>query len=138
MKTSDVLYWTVTGMMAALMLLSAAPDLFRVPEAVAIMKHLGYPPYLLLFLGVAKTLAVMTILLPGVAGLKEWAFAGLVFDVTGALYSHLSVGDPPSGWLPAAVAFLLVSGSYFVHRRRLSAKNVLPRQSHRFEAQPAQ
>jgi hypothetical protein len=82
--------------MAALMLLSAAPDVLRIPGAVAVFRHLGYPPYLLLFLGTAKILGVAAVLSPGPARLKEWAFAGLTFDLTGALYSHLSVGDPAS------------------------------------------
>jgi hypothetical protein len=63
---------------------------------------------LLLFLGTAKTFGVLAVLAPGVSRIKEWAFAGLTFDVSGALYSHLSVGDSPSGWAPAVVALLLV------------------------------
>jgi hypothetical protein len=45
-------------------------------------------------------------------------FAGLTFDVTGALYSHLSVGDPPSAWTPAVVALALLAGSYVAYRAR--------------------
>jgi hypothetical protein len=87
--------------MAALMLASAVPDVLQVPEAVAVFTHLGYPPYLLLFLATAKTLGVAAVLTPGAPRLKEWAFAGLTFDLLGALYSHLSVNDPPRAWLPA-------------------------------------
>jgi hypothetical protein len=47
-----------------------------------------------LFLGTAKILGVIAVLVPGAGRLKEWAYAGLIFDITGALYSHLSVGDP--------------------------------------------
>jgi hypothetical protein len=112
------LYWTVTGLMAALMLLAAVPDLLRIPGAVTIFGHLGYPRYLLPFLGAAKTLGVLVVLVPGVPRLKEWAFAGLMIDVIGALYSHLSVGDGPGEWMPAAIALLLVSLAYFAHRTR--------------------
>src|SRR4051794_34705904 len=104
--------------MAAFMVLSAIPDLLRVPQAVAIIGHLGYPAYLLPFLGAAKTLGVIAVLVPGFQRVKEWAFAGLVFDVTGALYSHLSVGDPVSAWMPAAIALVLIGGSYLAYRRR--------------------
>ena len=102
MKARSWIGWIVTGLMAALMVLSAVPDVLRIPAALSVFKHLGYPPYLLVFLGTAKMLGVATVLVPGVARLKEWAFAGLTFDLTGALYSHLSVGDPPSAWMPAA------------------------------------
>ena len=85
MKARTWIGWGVTGLMAALMLLSAAPDVLRVPGAVAVFRHLGYPPYLFLFLGTAKILGVAAVLSPGPASLKEWAFAGLTFDLTGAL-----------------------------------------------------
>ena len=108
--------WIVTGLMAALMLLSAVPDVLRIPAALQVFGHLGYPPYLLLFLGTAKMLGVAAVLVPGVRTIKEWAFAGLTFDLTGALFSHLSVGDPPSAWAPAMVGLMLVAGSYFAYR----------------------
>ena len=112
MRAQKLVGWTVTGLMAGFILLSAIPDVLRIPAALDIMKHLGYPPYLLLFLGTAKMLGVLAVLVPGIPRIKEWAFAGLTFDVSGALYSSLSVGDPPSGWAPAVVALLLVGGSY--------------------------
>ncbi len=112
--------YLVTGLMAALLLLSAVPDVLRVRGALAVFEHLGYPPYLLMFLGIAKILGVAAIVLPGLARIKEWAFAGLTFDVTGALYSHLSVGDPPAAWAPAVVALMLVAASYVAHRLRAS------------------
>lgn len=110
--------WIVTGLMAALMLLSAVPDVLRIPGALQVFSHLGYPPYLLPFLGTAKILGVAAVLVPGLSRLKEWAFAGLTIDVTGALYSHLSIGDPPAVWLPAVIALTLVGSSYVAYRRR--------------------
>ena len=112
--------WTVTGLMAALMIVSAIPDVLQIPDAVAVFRHLGYPAYLLPFLGTAKMLAVGAVLFPGASRIKEWAFAGLTFDLAGALYSHLSVGDPPSAWLPAAIGLALMAGSYVSYRRRLN------------------
>ncbi len=118
MKTATWIGWIVTALMAALLLLSAVPDVLRAPDALVVFRHLGYPPYLLVFLGTAKTLGVAAVLLPGLPRLKEWAFAGLTFDVTGALYSHLSVGDPPSAWAPAVIALTLIGGSYVAYRLR--------------------
>jgi hypothetical protein len=120
MKTRTWIGWAVTGLMAALMLLSAVPDLLRVPEALSVFKRLGYPPYLLLLLGTAKILGVAAVLAPGIPRLKEWAFAGLTFDLCGALYSHLSVGDPPSAWMPAVIGLVLMAGSYIAYRVRPS------------------
>jgi hypothetical protein len=118
MRTRIWIGWIVTGLMAALMLLSAVPDVLRIPSALIVFKHLGYPPYLLVFLGTAKILGVVAVLVPGLPRITEWAFAGLTFDVTGALYSHLSVGDPPSVWAPAVLALTLVAGSYVAYRMR--------------------
>jgi DoxX-like protein len=111
--------WIVTSAMAALMVLSAVPDVLRIPGALMIFAHLGYPSYLLTFLGTAKILGVAAVLVPGMPRIKEWAFAGLTFDVSGALYSHLSVGDPATAWAPAVVALVLVTSAYAAHRTRL-------------------
>ena len=127
MKIQQWVGWIVTGLMAALMLMSAVPDLLRLSGAVDVFRHLGYPPYLLPFLGAAKMLGVAAILVPGMPKLKEWAFAGLLFDVTGALYSHVSVGDSKSGWLPAVVGVALIAGSYVNYRMRLR-REVVPLQ----------
>jgi hypothetical protein len=112
------IYWGVTGVTGAFMLASSIPDLLQIPQAIAVFRHLGYPQYLLIFLGIAKTLGVAAVLLPWDSRLKEWAFAGLIIDVTGALYSHLSVGDPLNVWLPAAIGLVLVSSSYLAYRTR--------------------
>src|SRR5688572_9383416 len=66
MKARARIGWAVTGLMAALMLLSAVPDVLRIPDALAMFRHLGYPPYLLVFLGTAKILGVAAVLTPGV------------------------------------------------------------------------
>jgi uncharacterized membrane protein YphA (DoxX/SURF4 family) len=118
MKAERAIGWVVTGLMAMLMLVSAVPDVFSIPGAVSVFRHLGYPAYLLIFLGTAKMLGVSAVLSPGLPRVKEWAFAGLTFDLTGALYSHLSVGDPPSVWSPALVGLILMAGAYIAFRRR--------------------
>jgi len=120
MRARTWIGWIVTGMMAAFMLLSAVPDVLRIPDALLVFTHLGYPPYLLVLLGTAKILGVVAVLVPGLPRIKEWAFAGLTFDVTGALYSHLSIADPPSAWTPAVIALALVGGSYIAYRMRRS------------------
>ena len=120
MKTTKIMYWIFTGLTAAFMLLGAIPDVLRIPAAVEVFTHLGYPTYLLPFIGVAKILGVVAVLVPGFQRLKEWAYAGLVFDLVGALYSHVAVGDPPGSWVFPVVGLLLVFGSYLFHRKRMN------------------
>ena len=118
MKKQNILYWILTGIMGAFMLMGSIADVLQVPSALAWFSHLGYPSYLLPFIGVAKTLGVIAVLAPGVRRLKEWAYAGLVFDLTGALYSHLSVGDSVAGWIFPVIGLLLVGGSYAFYRKK--------------------
>ena len=122
MKRIRIIYWIFTGLLAALMLISSIPDIMVVPQAVDIVtKHLGYPTYFIPFIGVAKFLGVVAILTPGFPRLKEWAYAGFVYDLTGAIYSSISVGDPPSGWIPIFIGYIIVFGSYIYHHKKLKS-----------------
>ncbi len=121
----NVVYWVVTGLMTTFMLMASIPDVVRQPEALKVFGHLGYPPYLLPFLGTAKILGMSGVLVPAAGRLKEWAYAGLIFDLTGALYSHLSVGDPVSVWGFAVVGLILVGGSYVCSRLRRDDRSVV-------------
>lgn len=89
MKKINILFWTFTGLFGALMIFSAIPDITLSPEAKAFMTTLGYPDYFTRFIGVAKVLGVIALLLPISPRLKEWAYAGLAFDLIGAVYSML-------------------------------------------------
>ena len=124
-STINSVYWILTGVMAAFMLTGSIPDLLRTPQAVEIFGHLGYPTYLLPFLGTAKILGLTAVLIPGFGRLKEWAYAGLIFDVTGAFYSHLSVGDPVSAWVFPVIALVLIVGSYVFARLRMRERTVV-------------
>lgn len=101
--------------MAGLITVSAVPDIIKAAPAIEVFKHLGYPEYLLPFIGVAKLLGVAAVLFPGLPRLKEWAYAGLSFDVIGASYSHISVGDPVTFWILPLAALTLILGSYFLY-----------------------
>ena len=130
MKKTNILYWTFTGLFAALMLFSAIPNIKTNPESVQIITQLGYPVYLIPFLGVAKLLGSMTILMPGFPRLKEWAYAGLFFDLLGATYSGIMVG----GFEPAMAFMLVFFGlgalSYvYYHKRQSQLQNTRTFQS---------
>jgi apolipoprotein N-acyltransferase len=118
MKKTNILYWIFTSLFAALMLFSAIPDVLNVPDAVAYMTALGYPPYFTPFIGVAKILGVLAILIPGYPRIREWAYAGLTFDLIGATYSQIAVGAPVGGLIFMAFALVLAFGSYFYSHRR--------------------
>ena len=121
MKKLKTIYWLSTGILAALMTASAIPDILSAPEAVDYFKHLGYPAYLLPFLGVAKALGAVALVTPGFPRLKEWAYAGFVFDLTGALYSHVAVGESAAVWAPIFIGHALVAISYIYHHKLLRA-----------------
>lgn len=112
-----IAYWIFTVLIAALMALSAIPDVLMVDGAVQIFEHLGYPRYLLPFIGIAKLLGAIAILQPWFRTLKEWAYAGITFDLIGALYSHLSVGDGVPFLIPPILGLVLVVGSYLTLRK---------------------
>ncbi len=122
MKKTKIAYWVFTILLAALMGIGSIPDMMSSPDAVALVcTHLGYPNYLLPFLGVAKLLGIIAILVPGFPRIKEWAYAGLTFDLTGATFSTISVGDPASKWAFFIIGFILIAGSYIFYHKKTKA-----------------
>lgn len=119
-KKTKIIYWIFTGLFAAFMTMASIPDILSVPDAVAVFKHLGYPTYLLPFIGIAKILGVIAVLIPGFQRIKEWAYAGLCFDLLGALYSSIAVHDPISGITPAVIGLVLLVGSYIFYHKKLN------------------
>lgn len=120
MTRSNVLYWSVTGLLALLMTLSAVPDLLQDPVAVKmIVNHLGYPPYFPMYIGVAKLFGAIALLIPGFPRVKEWAFAGFTFDLLSAMYSMRAVGDPAAQWLPLSIGLVLLFAAHTLHHRRM-------------------
>ncbi|HRE52998.1 MAG TPA: DoxX family protein [Flavitalea sp.] len=123
MKKTTLSYWIVTIAFAGFMLFSAIPDIMMVPDAVTMITGMGYPKYFIPFIGVAKTLGAIAILIPGLNRIKEWAYAGLFFDLFGATYSGIAVG----GFQPAILFMVLPFGflflSYFLwHKTRAQRK----------------
>ena len=119
-KTINILYWVFTIIFAGLMLFSAIGG-FKPSEDAVKMVHdgLGFPVYFIQFISVAKLLGVIAILIPGFPRLKEWAYAGLFFDLIGATYAGIAVStkfDPMI--LTMLVWFILGILSYnFLHKK---------------------
>jgi uncharacterized membrane protein YphA (DoxX/SURF4 family) len=94
MKTRLIAYWVTTALTAFAFLAGGASDLARPAELMKGMAELGYPDYVVTILGVWKVLGAIAVLAPGLSRLKEWAYAGMFFDLSGAAASHAAVGDP--------------------------------------------
>jgi uncharacterized membrane protein len=92
-KRNLAIYWTTTGLMSVGMLGSGLAQIAHAKEMIDLVVPLGYPLYILYIIGVWKILGVITILVPGFKILKEWAYAGFFFVMTGALISHLASAD---------------------------------------------
>ncbi|MES2140044.1 MAG: DoxX family protein [Bacteroidota bacterium] len=92
-KRNKIIYWIATGLMSLGMLGSGFSQLLHVKEMDELITHVGYPLYFMYIIGVWKILGVIAILIPGFKLLKEWAYAGFFFLMTGALISHLAMGD---------------------------------------------
>jgi uncharacterized membrane protein YphA (DoxX/SURF4 family) len=119
MKAINITYWIFTVLLALGMGLGAIPDVISSPDAVKLVcDHLHYPAYFLPFIGIAKILGAITVLVPGFPRLKEWAYAGFTFDLIGAIYSSIAVGDPPQMWAPIFIGFIILFGSYIFHHKR--------------------
>ncbi len=122
MKRDNIIYWVVTGLFSAFMLFSSIPDIMVTEEARTFMRHLGYPDYFTHFIGVMKLLGVVAILIPGYPRIKEWAYAGLFFDLIGAVFSLMMVDkfQPPMLIMLLPVSFLWIS--YLYHHKRWKHK----------------
>ncbi|MFC4779157.1 DoxX family protein [Paenibacillus sp. GCM10023252] len=118
-----IIYWICTGGLILLMGAGSIPNILSSEQSLELMRHLGYPDYLLPFLGWAKLLGLAAILIPGInPRVKEWAYAGLAIDLTGALYSTLMVDGLTGGIVVFIVGYLFVAGSYaYYHIRSRSA-----------------
>ena len=79
---------------------------------VTTIKHLGYPIYVLNILGVWKLLGAIALLVPGLPILKEWAYAGVTFNMTGAIVSHLCSGDEIKNVLPPFMVLAVTAASW--------------------------
>jgi len=92
-KAGKIIYWVATALLAIGMLQSGVFAVLRTKQWVDLVTSLGYPPYFLTILGIWKILGVIAILIPRFKLVKEWAYAGFFFAMTGALASHLAMGD---------------------------------------------
>lgn len=106
MKKSKIIYWVATILFGGFMIFSAIPNIAMQAEAVKFITDLGYPEYFIPFIGVAKLVGSIVILVPGFNKVKEWAYAGLFFDLLAALYSLIKV----NGFEPSMLFMVFIMG----------------------------
>ena len=110
MTSKAVGYWLVTPLVALAFVAPGIGNLVHAPQIAHDMAHLGYPSYFLTVLGTWKILGAIAITIPGFPRLKEWAYAGMMFDLTGAAISRAASGDGVGGIVPPlAIAALVIT-----------------------------
>ncbi|MGB4961273.1 MAG: DoxX family protein [Saprospiraceae bacterium] len=113
-KRNKIIYWTATALMSFGMLGSGISQILHLEEMNELITHVGYPLYFMYIIGVWKILGVIAILVPNFTLLKEWAYAGFFFLMTGALVSHLFMGDGGSAIFgPLFQTIFIVLSWYF-------------------------
>jgi uncharacterized membrane protein YphA (DoxX/SURF4 family) len=117
MKATKAIYWTSTVLFALVFALTGTLYLIHSPQMVTKLATLGYPPYMLAILGTAKILGAIALVFPRLPRLKEWAYAGFVFDFLGAIWSHVAVQGVGRSAAVVLVPLALVTVSYVSYRR---------------------
>ena len=128
MRVRNIAYWVTTALTAAAFALGGVVDIARGKEVVEGMNHLGYPLYFATILGIWKVLGALAILAPRLPVLKEWAYAGIFFDLTGAAASHAFSGDG-IGNIATPLIMLVVAAASWALRppsRRLIGRECAP------------
>jgi uncharacterized membrane protein YphA (DoxX/SURF4 family) len=111
-RTHAIAYWVTTALAALAFVGPGIANLARAPHIAQDMAHLGYPPYFLTILGTWKLLGAVAIVAPGLPRLKEWAYAGMMFDLTGAAVSRAVSGDGAEMVIVPLVIAGLVTSSW--------------------------
>src|SRR5262245_5301696 len=114
MKQTKILYWTFTGIFAAFFIFSGFLYLSKNPMIVENFKKIGFPVFFIPMLGIAKLLGALTILNPWVPKLREWAYAGFVFTLIGAIWLHIATSTP---FVMPLIFLALLAASYIYNHK---------------------
>src|SRR5690606_22354807 len=113
-KRDKIIYWVATIWLSLGMISTGIVQLIQMEEEVQKMNTLGYPSYFLTIIGVWKILGVIAVLVPKFPLVKEWAYAGFFFLMSGAIFTHLAVADEAVEYFgPALLLVLTVVSWYF-------------------------
>ncbi|MDZ4070828.1 MAG: DoxX family protein [Sediminibacterium sp.] len=123
-KSTKLIYWITTALFAGFMIFSAIPNILVNEESKQFLSgYLGYPEYFIRFIGIAKLLGSIAILIPFLKKIKEWAYAGLFFDLIGAVYSVISVGGIDLNMSMMILVFGVAITSYLYSQKMYSESN---------------
>lgn len=113
-KKNNIIYWVATIWLSLGMVSTGIVQIIQLEEEALKMKALGYPMYFLTIIGVWKILGVLAILVPKFPLVKEWAYAGFFFVMSGAVFTHLAVGDSIAEYFgPVLLLVLTIISWYF-------------------------
>jgi uncharacterized membrane protein YphA (DoxX/SURF4 family) len=116
-KRNKIIYWIATIWLSLGMLSTGVVQLLKLkgdgPGSLDTMTHLGYPVYFVTILGVCKILGVVALLIPKFPLLKEWAYAGFFFMMSGAIFTHIAAGNPISEIFPSLLLLILILVSWY-------------------------
>lgn len=115
MKAIKITHWISTGLLSALLLMSAGMYLFNHDMVKGFYENFGYPTYLIYPLAIAKILAVITLWLPNISTLKEWVYSALFFELLLAFFAHYMIGEDATG---AVLAEGLLAISYITYIKK--------------------
>ena len=126
-KTRRITYWATTGVAAIGLGAVGAAEVLRVPVIMDGLAHLGYPAYFATILGTWLLSGSAAIMAPGLSWVKEWAYAGIFFTLTGAALSHAASGDPTGKILVPLLVLGAVVASWALQpaRQALFAKGLV-------------
>ena len=119
MKKINIYYWICTAMLIPAIGIGSVIGIVPDEGSIKVFASLGYPAYIIPFLSIAKLLGLIAIFVPKFPRLKEWAYAGIAFDVIGAIYSQLAIGNPFTYTLFPLLALAFVMGSYFLYHKKI-------------------
>lgn len=124
MKKSDkIVYWVATIWLSLGMVSTGIVQLIQTDEEVQKMNDLGYPSYFMTMIGVWKILGVIAVLIPKFPIIKEWAYAGFFFLMSGAIFTHLAVGDEAIEYFGPALLLVLTAVSWYFRPANLKLLN---------------
>ena len=124
-----IAYWVTTALLVSELALGGVWDILRVPQVRGLIERLGYPQYFLVILGIWKLLGAVALAIPRFPRLKEWAYAGVLFDLTGAVASQLASGLIDAGIMAYPIMMIGMAVASWALRppsRRLDAGRVAP------------
>ncbi|HUO09062.1 MAG TPA: DoxX family protein [Phycisphaerae bacterium] len=110
-RNRAIAYWVATAVLLFELIVGGFWDVLRVPHVRAVMERVGYPAYFIVILGIWKLLGAVALLIPRFPRLKEWAYAGVIFSITGALISHVASRDIEVGPMVYLVVMLGVTAA---------------------------